>query len=427
VAAPNSSFWSGLRGVFSAVGGGWYPTSGGATEGAPPFRGTSSDAGPEVSAGSALQLAAAWACVRLISQIIGSLPLSLYHKNDAGKLELATGSITHKMLHDTPNTEMTAATFWKMMTAGILLWGNSYALLTRVAGRVASMTPLRPEFMTVFRNDRGQIRYAYLRGTVRVEYAAEDILHLKGFSVDGLVGLSPVAVQRQTIGRSIATDQASGGIFKTGLSVSGFIKYAKAFVDTEQRDDVRAQVQRFTGSANVGGVMVLENGMEYQPMSMNPADAQMLESRQFNVEEVCRVYGVPPQLIGHLSKASSWASSLENTTLGFLKFCVGPMLRDIEQELRRSLQLPASSVLKFNLDALLRGDSAARAALWASGLQNGWLTRNEVRDDEDRDHSTEPNADKLTVQANMALLEKVGETPPAAASPEPDPAVDPKP
>lgn len=423
MAAPKSSFFAGLRGVFSSIGGGWYPTSG-AAEGAPPFRSTMSDSGAEVSAGSALQLAAAWACVTLIANTIGSLPLSLFHQNDKGKLELATGSVTYRMLHDTPNIEMTASTFWKMMVAGILLWGNSYALLTRVAGRVASMTPLRPEFMTVFRNQNGQIRYAYLRGTVREEYGAEDILHLKGFSVDGLVGLSPVAVQRQTIGRSIATDQASGGIFKTGLSVSGFIQYAKAFVNKEQRDDVRNQIQQFTGSANVGGVMVLENDMKYQPMAMNPADAQMLESRQFNVEEVCRIYGVPPQLIGHLSKASSWASSLENTTLGFLKFTLGPILRDIEQELRRSLQLPSASVLKFNLEALLRGDSAARAALYASGLQNGYITRNEVRDDEDREPSDDPNADKLTVQANMILLEKVSETPPAATTPEPDPAVD---
>lgn len=421
-AKPNSSFFDGLRTVFSALGGGgWYPS--GAREGSPPFRSTTSDAGQIVSAGGALEVTAVWACIRLLCETVGSLPLSLFHQVD-GKMVVASGSITHKMLHDTPNAEMTASEFWQMMMAGLVLWGNAYALLTRVAGRVAAMTPLRPEFMTVFRNEAGQIRYAYQRGTTREEYSADDILHIKGLSIDGLVGLSPVGTNRQAIGRSIATDQASSGVFKSGLSARGVIEYDKQFPTREQRDDVRNQIQSFTGSSKVGGVMVLENGMKYNGISMNPDDAQMLESRQFNVEEICRIYGVPPQLIGHLSKASSWASSLENTVLGFQKFTLMPYLVRIEQALRRSLAIPSTSVLKYNFKALLRGDTTARAAYNASGLQNGYVTRQEVRDDEDLPSLDIENADRLTVQSNLVLLDKLGEQPAASVSTEPNPAVD---
>lgn len=421
----SASFWNGLRWAFGALGGAWYPSN--ATEGAGPFNSIGSDAGPSVNAASALQLAAAWACVRLISETIGSLPLSLYHANARGRLEVARDSVTHRMLRYAPNSEMTAVDFWGMCGASLCLWGNFYAQLIRVGGRVVQMIPLRPEFMTVFRTKAGDIRYRYQQGAKGQEFAAEDILHIRGFGVDGLIGLSPVGVARQTIGRSIATDQASSGVFKTGLSVSGFILHDKAFPDKEQREDVRAQIAKFTGSAQVGGVMVLENGMKYEPMSMDPKDAQMLESRQFNVEEICRIYGVPPQLIGHLTKSSSWASSLENTVLGFQKFCLIPYLVRIEQALRRALKIPADSALKYNFDALLRGDSAARAALWASGLQNGYVTRNEVRDDEDRDHIDIPNGDELTIQANMVLLRNAGQNTATSTSPEPNPAVDPTP
>jgi HK97 family phage portal protein len=397
-------FFEGIQGVLGYLGSGWYPS--GARDGMAPFQSVGSDAGVVVSPGAALQLATVWACVRLISETVGTLPFELKQPDDKGRLVKATNSATYRMLRYAPNAHMTAAEFWEMMAASVCLWGNAYAVKGKIANRVVSLDPLRPEFVTVFRNMAGEIKYAYLRGTERTEYDASEIMHIKGFGVDGLVGLSPIAMARQSIGRSIATDQASGKVFQSGLAAGGFIKYANSFKTKEEREDIRASIAGFTGSSNMGKTMVLENGMDYMPITMNPMDAQMLESRMFNIEENCRWYGIPPPLIGHMSKASSWASSLETLILLWLKTGLRSYLVKFEQGVSRSLSLPTGSVLKFDLDELERGDSAARAALWSASAQNGIKTRNEIRIDEG--DAAIDGGDELTVQSNLVPLAKLG-------------------
>lgn len=416
---PFVHFFDGIQGVLGYLGSGWYPS--GARDGMAPFRSVGSDAGVQVSPGSALQVAPVYACVRLTSETVGTLPLELKQPDANGKLVKAVGSSTYRMLRYAPNAYMTAVEFWEMMVACLCLWGNAYAVKVKVAGRVVALDPLRPEFVTVYRDmATGQVRYAYLRGNQRQEFSADDILHIKGFGVDGLVGLSPIAMARQTIGRSIATDQASGKIFGSGLSAGGFIKYDKSFATPELREDVRKSIEQFTGSSNAGKTMVLENGMDYSPITINPVDAQMLESRLFNAEEQCHWYGVPPPLVGYMSKASSWASSLETLILLWIKTGLRAYLTRIEQSVSRSLALPATSVLKFDLDELERGDSAARAALYASASQNGYSTRNEIRTKEG-DPAID-GGDELTVQSNLVPLSKLGELggqPTIPAPPEP--------
>lgn len=406
MANPAVSFFSQAIGVLSYLGGGhWVP--GGAQEGVGPFRMVASDAGPIVTPGTALQLAAVWACISLTAETIATLPLVLKAPDAKGKLVAQTQSPIYKMLRLTPNAYMTAVEFWEMMVASICLWGNAYAVKIRSAGRVVALDPLRPENVTVYRLGH-EIRYRYSRGIQLDDYSAADILHIKGFGVDGLVGLSPVGMARQTIGRSIATDEASGSVFKSGLSAAGFIQYAGAFPTELQREEVRSRIASFTGSSNTGKVMVLENGMTYQGIAMDPADAQMLETRQFNIEEICRWFGrIPPPLIGHTEKSSSWASSLEGMTIGWLKFGLRSYLTRIEQAVTKSLALPATSVLKFNIDALERGDSASRATLYASYSQNGLRTRNELRELDDVESME--GADALTVQSNLVPLDKLGE------------------
>jgi len=403
---PFVHFFDGIQGVLGYLGSGWYPS--GARDGMAPFRSVGSDSGVQVSSGAALQVAAVYACVRLISETVATLPLELKQPDAAGKLVKATSSPVYRMLRYSPNAYMTAVEFWEMMVASLCLWGNAYAVKVRVAGRVVALDPLRPEFVTVYREmATGQIRYAYLRGNQRQEFPASDILHIKGFGVDGLVGLSPIAMARQTIGRSIATDQASGKVFGSGLSAGGFITYEKSFTTPELREDVRKSIEQFTGSSNAGKTMVLENGMGYTPITMNPVDAQMLESRLFNAEEVCHWFGTPPPLAGYMSKASSWASSLETLILLWIKTGLRAYLTRIEQSVSRALALPTTSVLAFDLDELERGDSAARAALYSGAAQNGYMTRNEIRAKEG-DPAIE-GADELTVQSNLVPLSKLGE------------------
>lgn len=408
------SFFSGLSQAFGYLGSGWYPS--GAVDGSPPFRSIRSEAGVVVSPGAALQLAAVYACVRLIAETISTLPIELLAPDDTGRMVPQSNSATWRMLAIRPNAYMTAVEFWEMIGVSLCFWGNAFALKVRIAGRVVALNPFRPEYMTVYRTADGEIRYAYMRGMVREEYSSDDILHIKGFGVDGLIGLSPIQMARQTIGRAMATDTASSKLFAGGMSASGVIYYDKA-LNEETRGQVTDTINRFTGSAGVGKTMVLENGMKYEAIQIQPRDAQLLESRMFNVEEICRWHGVPPQLIGHITKSSSWASSLENTTLGWVKFGLRALLTRIEQSCQRSLALPAGTTMVFNLRELLRGDTAARMAYDSGAAQNGLRTRNELRVDDGLPPLTDENADKLTVQSNLTLLGKVGETPPAPAGP----------
>lgn len=405
--APGIDFFNQVSGLFSSIGRGWYPQN--PKDSVAAFQSVGSDAGKVITVPGALQLAAVWACVRLIAETIGSLPLSVYNIDSTGKKTLATDHPLFDLLRNTPNADMTAVEFWEMMAASICFWGNAYAVKNYIGKRLISLDPLRPEFVNIYRTAAGDIRYTFRRGEQVADYASDEIYHIKGFGVDGLVGLSPISMARQTIGRALSTDEASGKVFQSGLSASGFIKYANSFVTADQREQVRQQIQNFTGSSNYGKVMVLENGMDYMPITINPQDAQMLQTRSFNVEEICRWFGVPPQLVGHVDKASSWASSLENTTLGFLKFSLRPYLTRIEQSVRRSLFAPGDRNnfrTSFNLDALLRGDSAQRAALYASAGQNGWMSRNEIRSLEFL--PPDKSGDALTVQSNLIPLDKVG-------------------
>lgn len=412
-----SNFFIGLRGVLGYLGTGWYPNS--ARDGVAPFRMVSSDAGETISGGSALQLSAVWGCVRLLAETVASLPLELKMPGPDGKLVNATNSTLWRLLARRPNKDMTAVEFWEMVMASLGLWGNFYAEKITVANRVVALNPFRPEYMTVYRDKNHDMMYAYKRGDQEQTYKADDILHIKGFGVDGLIGLSPVAMARQSIGRSIATDKASGGLFANGLFPSGFLEFDGSFKTSKERDDVRDRLTSFTGASNAGKVMVLENGMKYSGITMNPVDAQLLESRYFNIEEICRWYRVPPQLIGHTDKASSWASSLENVILWFVKSAMTPYLTRIEQAVTRALNLPAAAQLRFNFDALLRGDSAARAALYASGAQNGWMGRDEIREREGMQERE--GTDVMTVQSNLIPIDKLGELggqpPPAAQEP----------
>jgi HK97 family phage portal protein len=408
--SPQTDFFGGFSGFLNFLGRGWWPAP--SRDAVAPFHRAYTETGKTVTVPNSLELAAVWACVRLISETIATLPLTIYRSEKSGKATPATDHPLYSVLAAQPNYNMTAVEFLEMNGAGLNLWGNSYSVKRKVGKRIVALDPLRPEFMTVYRTPEGDVRYAFLRGIEQEDYAAEEILHVKGFGIDGLVGLSPIGMARQTIGRSLAADESSSRVFQGGLSAGGFIKYGQS-LKKEQREDIRGSIEQFTGSKNTGKVMVLENGMDYVGITMKPADAQLLESRNFNVEEVCRWFRVPPVLIGHTDKASSWASSLENTNLFFLTYALRPYLARIEQACNKALLLPEEKgkyFTSFNFDALMRADSAGRAALYASASQNGWMDRNEIRAKENLAHRE--GADVLTVQSNLLPIDMVGKVKP---------------
>lgn len=374
-----------------------------------PFVSVSTPSGGAVNADTALKLATVWACVRMRSQTIASLPLHLRDNNK----EIADQHPLYRILHDAPNADMTASEFWEAMIASLDLWGNAYSLISRnSANTVVSLEVLNPEKMTVARSKSGEISYKYEGKHERSNFHEDEILHIKGFTLDGLVGLSPIKYQSSTMGMQIDANNAASQEFKNNLKVGGFLKTGERTLNDEQRARLRANLTTFGQPENAGKWMVLESGMEPASAAnirINPQDAQLLESRYFGIEEICRAFGVPPQLIYHTDKASSWASSLEQMNLGFLTYSLRPVLVRIEQTIARKLLTPAERMKykpKYSVEGLLRADSQGRANFYSQMLQNGVMTRNEVRRLEDL--PPHEGADDLTVQLNLTPIHKLG-------------------
>lgn len=401
-----------FQSLFNWGRGGWRPAGAG-KESVGPFEYASTESGTSVTPAGSLKLSAVWACVSLRSATISSLPLHLR----APDKSLATDHPLYAVLHDSPNADMTASEFWEMQLASLDMWGNAYSLIEREGRRVVALTPLRPERMTVRRTDSGAIKYLYREDGKEVDYAEDRIFHLKGFTLDGLVGLSPLQYAAETVGGLMSANQAAAREFRNGLKVGGFLQTGAATLTKDQRDRLAENLARFGLPENAGKWMVLEAGMEpasSQGMKVNPADAQLLESRYFGIEEICRAFRVPPQLIGHTDKASSWASSLENTNLGFLTYSLRPTLVRIEQAITKQLLAPEDRKdfrPKFSVEGLLRADSAARGSFYREMLQLGVFTINHVLDLEDL--PAVEGGDVRIVPMNMTTLDKLGEATPA--------------
>jgi HK97 family phage portal protein len=377
-----------------------------------------SAAGKAVTPDTVLQLATAWSCIRLLSETIGTLPLQVYQRQGEVK-SLARDHLLYGLLHDSPNSDQTAAEFVEAMIACLCLWGNFYARKQFVGKRLVAIEQLRPDRMSVKRNALGRRVYVYSGGAKAETFDEDTIFHVRGFGVGGDVGLSPISYARQTMGTALAADETAAETFRNGLQISGFIKEAPGTKATkEQRAEMMELFDRFMGSRNAGKVMPLPHGFDFASISMNPEDAQLLQTRRFHVEEICRWFRVPPFMIGHTEKSSSWGTGLEQQMIGFLTFSLRPYLTRIEQAIKKQL-IPiterANLYAEFNLDGLLRADSQGRAALLSALGQNGFLTRNEGRALDNRPPM--PGGDVLTVQSNLVPLEQLGKVP---ATPTPD-------
>ena len=375
----------------------------------PGYGGTDSYSGKPVNVQTALQLAAFWACVRLISETIATLPLQLYQRDTKGGRTLARDHWLYTILHDQPNANMTAVEFWEALVAQLCLWGNAYCFKTYAGGRIVSLDPLKPGLMTVKTDLTGALKYHYTTDKGIKVFGEDEIWHLKGFGVDGLIGLSPVSYARNSLGASMSSDEASGKVFASGMRPGGALKMGQ-LLNPKQRTEIRDSLApELAGTANTGKMMILEGGMEYQALAMNPDDAQMLETRGFHVEEICRWFRVPPFMVGHSEKSTSWGTGLEQQMLGFLTFALRPYLSRIEQGIKKSLLSPVDRLkfhAEFSLEGLMRADSAGRAALYSTMVQNGIYTRDEVRRLENLPEKG-GNAAELTIQVNMAAIDSL--------------------
>lgn len=365
-------------------------------------------AGVKVSTGSAMQVSAVWACVRLISETIATLPLTLYEKTSAGKIPASRHPL-HFVIHDQPNRDSTAAVFWEAMVAAMLLRGVGRAEKLMSAGQVIGLAFLNPDRTTKARDSRGNLEYRYTDKSGRQRVIPRSrIWEVPGFTMDGECGVSVIQYGAKVFGNAIAADEAASKTFTNGMLQTVYYKVA-AFLKKDQRDEFRRNVM---GTIERGETPLLEGGTEAGTLGINPADAQLLQSRGFSVQEVCRWFRVPPWMVGHTETSTSWGTGIESQMIGFLTFTLAPWLRRIEQAIRKDLLTPAEGqrfYAKFAVEGLLRADSAARASFYSVMVNNGIMTRDEVRELEDR----EPmggNAAVLTVQSAMVPLDALGST-----------------
>lgn len=396
------------------------------------FSGGPTYAGEVVSVETALQLDTVWACVRLISQTIATLPLYLYKRDGKGRGVLADKHPLFKILHDRPNAGMTATDFWEAQSAARLLWGNSYSAIETMGEgarkRVTGLTPLRPDRVQVKREADGSLSFHYSWQGQTGTFREDEILHVKGFSLDGIMGLSPIAQARQSLGSAIAAERAAGTMFKNGMRPSA-VMTTPNYLTPAQREQATGIIETFSGAVSAGRVPLVEGGWKLEPWNLPPKDAELLATRSFHVEQICRWFDVPPAMIGHMEKSTAWGTGLEQMLIWFLTFALRPHLRRVEQAISRSLLSPieqADYYAEFNADALLRADSVGRSTLYKTLAENGLRTRNELRALDNM--SPMPGGDSLTVQANLLpidMLGKVAKIPTETALPpegKPEPA-----
>jgi HK97 family phage portal protein len=371
-----------------------------------------STSGKVVTAQNALTLSTVWACVRLVAGTISSLPIVVYQDIGNDTRKVAKSHPLYGLLHDSPNADQSALDFWQFICVSLELWGDAFARITRGrGGKIIALTPIRPELVQVRRTTDGSIRYRYPDAGQAVDVGQDEMFHIRGFGGAPLGGLSTLSFGRQSFGLALATDEAAAQVYKNGLRPSGVLTTKdNATLKKDQRDDIYKYVVEPFGGENNGKPLVLEAGLSWSNIAISPGDAQMIQSRQFSVEDGCRWFGVPPHMIGHTANSTSWGTGLEQQTLGFLIFTLRERLKRIEQAIAKQLLTPAERLtitVEFNFEGLLRADSAARAAFYAQMVQNGIMTRNEVR----RLENLPPVAggDVLTIQSNLIPADKLGE------------------
>lgn len=357
---------------------------------------------------AAMQLSAVWACVSLISDTIAGLPIVVYKTNEEGDKVEARDSILWDTLHERPNALMTSYEFKRALALSYLLRGNAYAIINRMGKEAVSIIPVSPDQVTVLVDPDGNVGYTYAgRNNETIDVPVENMLHIKGLG-NGYVGMSPIDYMRSTIEESRYEQETATSLYENGSKPTGILMIDKK-LDKEKREAIRQNFFELTNGRRQR-MFLLEMGMQFQSLTLTPADTQLLETRKFNTDEIARWFRVPSVLIGS-SSATAWGSGISELKQGFADFTIGPMADNFAQAFERCVlgdALRETYQIELRLNSLLRASPAERGANYAQALQNGWMTRNEVRRLENL--PSIDGADALTAQSNLAPLDKLGQT-----------------
>lgn len=376
-----------------------------------------STSGKMVNERTAMQMTAVYSCVRVLGEAIAGLPLHLYRYKDDGSKEKAIDHPLYRILHDEPNPEMSSFVFRETMMSHLLLWGNAYAQIIRNGkGEVVALYPLMPNRMAVDRDDKGKLYYAYQHqvdesNTMKNETVylkPEDVLHIPGLGFDGVIGYSPIAMAKNAVGMAVAAEEYGATFFANNATPGGVLEHPGTLKDPEK---LKASWNAaYGGSKNANKVAVLEEGMKFTPISMNNQEAQYLDLRRFQVEEIARLYRVPLHMIGDLTGATY--SNIEQQSLEFVTYTLDPWVVRWEQTIFRRLLTDTEKktyFVKFNVDGLLRGDYQSRMNGYATGRQNGWLSANDIRELENLDKiPAEEGGDLYLINGSMLRLKDAG-------------------
>ena len=382
-----------------------------------PFLFGRTTSGKNVNEITAMQTTAVYACVRILAESIAGLPLHVYQYKGNGKERVPSHPL-YFLLHDAPNSEMTSFVFRETLMTHLLLWGNAYAQILRdKAGRIIGLYPLLPNKMSVNRDDNGELFYIYttnfgenpsLKKSVNIKLQKSEVLHITGLGFDGLIGYSPIAMAKNAIGMTLACEEYGSAFFANGARPSGILEHPSVLKDPSKLRESWQSV--YGGSGNTGKVVVLEEGLKYQQVSIPPEEAQFLETRKFQINEIARLYRVPPHMIGDLEKATF--SNIEEQSIEFVKYTLNPWVVRWEQSLCKSLLSESEKsryFIKFNVDGLMRGDYESRMQGYATARQNGWLSANDIREMEDMNPIPDEEGGNLyLINGNMTKLKDAG-------------------
>ena len=376
------------------------------------------DSGERVDEKSAMQIATVYACVRLLAETVAGLPLHLYRSMDGGSAkERATDHPLYKLLYRQPNPEMTSFSFREVMMTHLLLWGNCYAQIVRDGKNgVLGLYPLLPENMEIDRDEKGQIFYIYHAYTDEkpgennkdIYFRRDEIFHVPGLGFNGLVGFSPIAMMKNALGTTLAVEKYGSSFFKNGAQPSGVLEHPGVLKDPSKIRENWSAV--YGGANNAHKVAVLEEGMQYKAISLPPEDSQFLSTRQFGVNEICRIFRVPPHMVQDLEHATF--SNIEHQSIDFVVHTLTPWLVRFEQAIVKDLLMEEEQdeyFPKFNVDGLLRGDYQSRMQGYATGISNGFLSPNDIHRLENWDLiPAEKGGDDYYLNGGYVKLEDAG-------------------
>lgn len=350
------------------------------------FHAASSPAGESVTVDRALTMDAVLACVRVLADSVAALPLRVYLRTPGGALSEQWSRPVSRLLRDEPNPEMSAADVWGMVTAHLNLYGNAYLGKTLAGGVVSALWPIHPERVRVGR-ERG-VKVFYVRsedGATERRHTAADVIHIRGLGLDGLTGFSPIEMARVSIGAGLAMDTYQSGFWRNDATPRGTLNVAGKLSETAAERLSNRWRSLFGGPRNAGKVPVLEEGLTFTPISVSSQAAEFVESRRMTGQQVCRVFRVPPEMVGMDSGNSLTYSTVEGQGIHFERYSIRPWITRIEQALNRDRDLfPTEGrgvFCEFDTQSLLRADLRTRYEAYARGLTpaSAFLTPNEVR------------------------------------------------